>query len=72
MNKILIGSNNQAKIDVYKKLLEPFNLEVVTAKDLNIPPPEDTAVTFEETAIAKAKYYYQQSRLPSLVDDGGF
>lgn len=72
MKKILIGTGNQAKINTYKNLLKDFKLEVVSAKDLNIPAPEENADSFEKEAIMKAKYYFEKSGIPALVDDGGF
>jgi XTP/dITP diphosphohydrolase len=71
MNKILIGTGNPAKINTYKELLKDFNFEVVSAKDLEIPPPEEVGKTFEKQAVDKAKYYFEKSGIPSLVDDGG-
>lgn len=71
MNKILIGSSNPAKIESYKKLLKGFNLELVSAKDLKIPAPVEKGNSFEDEAINKARYYYQKSGIPTLVDDGG-
>jgi len=71
MKKILIGTGNQAKINTYKTFLKLFKLEVVSANDLNIPEPEEEGKTFEEEAINKAKYYFEKSGIPSLVDDGG-
>ncbi|HEX9503189.1 MAG TPA: non-canonical purine NTP pyrophosphatase [Patescibacteria group bacterium] len=72
MKKILIGTGNQAKVDQYRELLKGFDLEVLSAKDLNIPAPEENAPTFEEEAINKAKYYFEKSGIPAIVDDGGF
>ncbi|OGE74174.1 MAG: hypothetical protein A3I07_01515 [Candidatus Doudnabacteria bacterium RIFCSPLOWO2_02_FULL_42_9] len=71
MNKLLIGTGNSAKLDTYREFLKDFDFEVVTSKDLKIPSPEEVGRNFEEQAIAKAKYYFQKSGLPSLVDDGG-
>lgn len=71
MSKILIGTGNAAKLNTYKEFLKDFDLEVVSSKDLKIPAPEETGRNFEEQAIAKAKYYFEKSGLPSLVDDGG-
>jgi len=71
MNKILIGTGNQAKVDQYRKLLKDFNLEVISAKDLKISPPEENADDFEKEAILKAKYYFEKSGIPTIVDDGG-
>lgn len=72
MKKILIGTGNPAKLERYKKLLAEFNFEVVSSKDLNITEPEETGSTFEQTAIEKAKYYFEKSGIPTIVDDGGF
>ena len=71
MKKILIGTGNQAKFATYKKLLEGTGLEVISAKDLNIPEPEEKAETFEEEAVKKATYYFQKSGIPAIGDDGG-
>ena len=71
MKKILIGTGNTAKVNTYKQLLKDFSLEVVSAKDLKISALEENGKTFEEEAINKAKYYFEKSGIPSLVDDGG-
>jgi XTP/dITP diphosphohydrolase len=74
MKKILIGTGNPAKLKAFRKLLEEFNLQlnIISAADLNIPEPDETAPSMEDEAIRKAKYYYEKSKLPVIVDDGGF
>lgn len=72
MNKILIGTSNQAKFETYKNLLKDFNFEIVSAKDLNIPAPQENASSLEKEAILKAKYYFEKSGIPTIVDDGAF
>ena len=73
MRKLLIGTTNQAKLNTYKNLLKDFSLEFVSLEDLNITDEtEEKGKTFEDTAIEKARFYYQKSRIPTLVDDGGF
>lgn len=72
MQKILIGTGNKAKMATYKRLLDGFNLKLVSSKDLKIEEPEEIGDTFEKTAIDKATYYYGKSGLPTIVDDGGF
>lgn len=71
MKKLLIGTGNPSKVNSYKTMLKNYNLEIVSAKDLNIPAPEEKGNTFEEEAINKAKYYFEKSGVPTLVDDGG-
>ncbi|MEJ0021227.1 MAG: non-canonical purine NTP pyrophosphatase [Candidatus Doudnabacteria bacterium] len=70
--KILIGTGNPAKVGTYKKLLKNLDLEIVSAKDLNIEAPEEKAKSFEEEAIKKAEFYFKRSGIPVIVDDGGF
>jgi len=72
MKKLLLGTGNPSKISSYRKLLAHMGFDLVTAKDLGIPEPEETASSFEEEAIRKAKYYYEKSKIPAIVDDGGF
>ncbi len=72
MNKILIGTGNPSKLETYKKLLKDFDLEVISSKSLNIPEPEENADSFEKEAVEKAKYYFEKSGIPAIVDDGGF
>ena len=52
--------------------MKDYGFEVISAKDLDIPTPEEVGETFEKQAIDKAKYYFEQSGIPALVDDGGF
>lgn len=72
MKKLLIGTGNPSKISSFKQLLAHLNLELVTAKELGIPEPEENASDFEEEAIRKARYYFEKSKIPAIVDDGGF
>ncbi len=72
MPKLLIGTGNPAKLKEYKELLKPYGFDIVSAKELGIIEPEEVGHTFEETAIDKAKYYYNKSGIPTIVDDGGF
>ncbi|MDP4001115.1 MAG: non-canonical purine NTP pyrophosphatase [bacterium] len=72
MKKLLIGTSNQTKLNNYKRLLKEVKLKFVSPDELNIPPPKEHGQSFEEIAVNKAKYYFQESGLPSLVDDSGF
>jgi XTP/dITP diphosphohydrolase len=73
MKKLLIGTTNIGKLKEYKKFLHDIPLELVSLKDVGItdesPEPADS---FEKNAIIKAKFYYEKSGIPTLVDDGGF
>lgn len=72
MKKILIGTNNPAKLEDYKRLLSDLDLEMVSPAEMGITEtPNETGRDYEENAVIKAKFYYQKTGIPSLVDDGG-
>lgn len=56
--KILIGTTNPAKVRHFEKLLDGYDIEFCTLKDLLITSePEEVGKTPEENAVIKAKYY---------------
>jgi len=72
MMKLLIATNNPAKIAEYKIILKDLPLELTTLGDLNIKEGvEEDGKTFEENAIKKAQFYYKLSGLLTLAEDGG-
>lgn len=70
-DKIVLASHNQGKISEISKMLEPFNIQVLSAVDLNLPDVEETGTTFEENARIKADELCKISGLPCLADDSG-
>lgn len=69
--KLVVASHNQGKIREINALVEPFGFEVVSARDLGLPEPEETGTTFEANAELKALAAAQASGFPSLADDSG-
>jgi XTP/dITP diphosphohydrolase len=69
--KILAATHNQGKLEEISALLRPLNVTIVSAKDLNLPEPEETEDTFVGNARIKAHAAAQASGLPSLSDDSG-
>ena len=69
--KILAATHNQGKLEEIAALLGPLNVTIVSAKDLNLPEPEETEDTFVGNARIKAHAAAQASGLPSLSDDSG-
>lgn len=56
--KVLLGTTNPSKVKRFSDLLEGYEIEFVTLKDLAITDePEETGATPEENAVAKAKFY---------------
>ena len=69
--KIVAATHNQGKLEEISALLGPLNVTIVSAKDLNLPEPEETEDTFVGNARIKAHAATQASGLPSLSDDSG-
>ena len=74
MNRILIATTNPAKLAEYRLLfrqmaieLEPISLAEAGITDV----AEENADTFCDNALAKARFYFERSKLPTLADDGG-
>ena len=56
--KVLLGTTNPSKVKRFSKLLENYNIEFITLKDLEIKDePDETGKTPEENAICKARYF---------------
>jgi XTP/dITP diphosphohydrolase len=70
-DKLLIASGNKGKIIEIAKLLEPYNVEVISASKFNLAEPEETGLSFIENAEIKSRYYANATGLPALADDSG-
>jgi XTP/dITP diphosphohydrolase len=72
MRRLLIATTNPAKLSEYRLLLRDLELELVSLAEVGITDvPEESGATFEENAIAKARYYFERARIATLADDGG-
>jgi XTP/dITP diphosphohydrolase len=70
--KLLLATNNRAKVREYKRMLQGIPYEIVTLADLSITTQvEETGDTFEANARLKAFSYAEESGLLSLADDSG-
>lgn len=68
---LVIASHNQGKIKEIKELLAPFGFKLVSARELEIPEPQETGTTFLENSVLKATEIVEASNLPCLADDSG-
>lgn len=71
ITELVIASHNQGKIDEIKKMLAPYGVNVVSARELNLPDVEETGTTFAENAALKAEQLSELSGKPCLADDSG-
>ena len=69
--KIVIASGNQGKIKEFKELLQRFKLELLEQAKFKIEDVDETASTFVENALLKAKNAAKISNLPAIADDSG-
>lgn len=69
--KLLIASGNEGKVTEIRELLGDFNVQIVSAADLNLSEPEETGENFIQNAEIKARYYGKATGLPALADDSG-
>lgn len=71
--KLLLGTQNTAKIEEYKKYLVHSNLKLLTLKEIGfLEEPLEIGKTFAEVAMQKARFYAGKTEYPALGEDGGF
>jgi XTP/dITP diphosphohydrolase len=71
MQKVVFASANPGKIQELHDLLQPLGLQVVAQGSLSIDSVEETAHTFIENALLKARHASALSGLPAIADDSG-
>ena len=69
--KLVIASHNEGKVREIRALLAPYGIEPVSAKELDLPEPDETGTTFFANAELKARSAADLSGLPALADDSG-
>jgi len=67
--KIVVASGNAGKLAEIREILVGF--ELIAQRDLGIVDAEETASTFVENALIKARHAARISGLPALADDSG-
>ncbi len=70
-SRLVIATHNRGKLREIRDLLHPYGVEVVSAGDLGLPEPAETAATFAGNAAIKAEAAARASGLPALADDSG-
>jgi XTP/dITP diphosphohydrolase len=72
MRRLLLATNNPAKVLEYSRLLQGIPYDIATLADASIDHVvEETGKTMEENATLKAKAYASLSKLLTLADDSG-
>lgn len=69
--KIIFASNNRGKIRELNALFKNLNMTLIPQSELNVAEVPETAVTFVENALIKARHASSVSGLPAIADDSG-
>jgi XTP/dITP diphosphohydrolase len=68
---LVLATHNQKKIDEMRGFLSPRVARVLTARDLYLPEPAETGITFLENATIKAMAAARAVKMPVLAEDSG-
>jgi XTP/dITP diphosphohydrolase len=71
-SRLVLASHNRGKLREIDALMTPFGVAAVSAIDLGLAEPEETAPDFAGNARLKAAAAAAASGLPALSDDSGF
>jgi len=69
--RLVVATHNPGKLIEMRMLLEPHGVDAVSAGELGLPEPEETADTFEGNARLKAEAAARAAQLPAFADDSG-
>lgn len=69
--KYVLASGNKGKLGELAGVLEPLGFEVYPQSQWRVPEADETAVTFVENALLKARQAARHTGLPAIADDSG-
>ncbi len=69
--KLVLASSNRGKLDELRALLSDTAVDLVVQSDLGMSDADETASTFIENALIKARHACSATGLPALADDSG-
>ena len=75
-SRVLLATRSEGKLRELRPMFSAAGLEVIDLRAANIHETSDEddlehALTFEENALAKARYFQHVSGLPTVADDSG-
>jgi XTP/dITP diphosphohydrolase len=68
---VVLASNNRGKLAELNQLLRPLGFNLRAQSELNIPEADETASTFVENALLKARHAAASAGMPAIADDSG-
>lgn len=71
LKKVLVATRNPNKFEEIKAYLAPYDIEVLSGNDVDLPEVQEIGTSFEDNAILKARATANALGIPSLSDDSG-
>ena len=71
MRRVVLASSNHGKLVEIREVLDGLPIALVAQGELGIGDADETASTFVENALLKARHAARASGLPALGDDSG-
>jgi XTP/dITP diphosphohydrolase len=71
LRRIVLASSNAGKLAEIREVLADSGITLIAQSELGIADADETATTFVENALIKARHAARQSGLPALGDDSG-
>ncbi len=71
MEKIVIATSNEKKLEEIKCLLSSLPIEIIPQSNLGVKSCEEPFNTFIENALVKARFASKHTKLPVISDDSG-
>jgi XTP/dITP diphosphohydrolase len=69
--RLVLASHNLGKLAELQALLAPHGVAIASSRELGLPEPAETGLTFADNARLKAHAAARASGLPALADDSG-
>jgi len=69
--RLVIATHNPGKLVEMRELLAPYGVDAISAGELGLAEPEETAMTFRDNARIKAEAAAEAAGLPAFADDSG-
>lgn len=71
MIRVVLASGNAGKLQEFARMLADSGIELRPQCEFDVEPAPETATTFIENALAKARNVCVQTGLPAIADDSG-
>lgn len=69
--RIVVATGNAGKFAEIREILANLDVTLVAQRELGVSAPEETAATFVENALIKARHAAAETGLPAIADDSG-